>query len=269
MEFRTELIADIHDVDHNGIVRTSSLMKYIQSAAQTQLTLNGMSYDELKSMKRAFILSRIKMEFTEPVRAYEKLNAITYPCDSRGYSFLRCYALEKNGRTIGRAVSLWALIDTETRALVRVNDFELGLQTHEPHSLALSRFTMPTSIREVGTYTVNYGDGVTEEVLWGDKPVNVPAFEVDGDGHIEKEATWYDTENNEEVRNSRGRVRDPHLGCYRRRIYHNDRRGSRKDDQGSRSCYGYRRHQVLPLLLCEREERSHHHRDQDDRYILV
>ncbi len=158
MKFRTDLIADIHDVDHNGIVRTSSLMKYIQSAAQTQLTLNGMSYDELRDMKRAFILSRIKMEFTEPVRAYESLTAVTYPCESRGYSFLRCYALKKNGRTIGRAVSMWALIDTETHALVKVNDFELGLETHEPHTLALSRFTMPASVREVGTYTVNYGD---------------------------------------------------------------------------------------------------------------
>ena len=158
MEFRTHLIADIQDVDHNGVVRTSSLMKYIQSAAQTQLTLNGMSYEKLRDIKRAFILSRIKMEFTESVRAYDNLTAVTYPCESRGYSFLRCYALEKNGHTIGRAVSMWALIDTETRALVKVNDFELGLQTHEPHALPLSRFTMPSSAREVGTYTVNYGD---------------------------------------------------------------------------------------------------------------
>lgn len=158
MEFRTDLIADIHDVDHNGIARTSSLMRYIQSAAQTQLTLNGMSYDQLKDMNRAFILSRMKMEFIEPVRAYEKLTAVTYPCDSRGYSFLRCYALERGGRTIGRAVSVWALIDTQTRSLVKVNDFELGLETHEPHNLALSRFSMPASLRKVGTYTVNYGD---------------------------------------------------------------------------------------------------------------
>lgn len=158
MEFRTELIADIHDVDHNGVTRLSSLMRYIQSAAQTQLTLNGMSYDELKDRKRAFILSKIKMEFTEPVRAYQRLTAVTYPCESRGYSFLRCYALERDGVTIGRAVSVWALIDTDTRALVKVSDFDLGLETHEPHSLALSRFTMPTLIKEVGTYTVNYGD---------------------------------------------------------------------------------------------------------------
>ena len=158
MEFRNNIIADIHDVDYNGVVRASALMEYIQNAAQTQLTLNGMSYEELRGMKRAFILSRIKMEFTEPVRAYEHITAVTYPCDSRGYSFLRCYALEKNGRTIGRAVSMWALIDTETRSLVKVNDFELGLDTHEPHALALTRFTTPATARFVGTYTVNYGD---------------------------------------------------------------------------------------------------------------
>lgn len=158
MQFKTDLFVDIHDVDYNGVARLSSLMRYIQSAAQTQLTVNGKSYEELRKMKRGFILSRIKMEFTEPVRAYEPLTAITYPCESRGYSFLRCYALEKDGRTIGKAVSIWALIDTETRALVKVNDFELGLDLHEPHNLELTRFTVPSVMKDVGTYTVNYGD---------------------------------------------------------------------------------------------------------------
>ena len=158
MQFRINMCVDIHDVDYNGVARLSSLMKYIQSAAQTQLTLNGKSYDELRRMNRGFILSRIKMEFTEPVRAYEPITAITYPCESRGYSFLRCYSLEKDGRTIGRAVAIWALIDTETRALVKVSDFELGLDLHEPHSLDLTRFTVPALMKEVGTYTVNYGD---------------------------------------------------------------------------------------------------------------
>lgn len=158
MQFRTKICVDIHDVDYNGVARLSSLMRYIQSAAQTQLTLNGKSYEELRKMKRGFILSRIKMEFTEPVRAYEPLTAVTYPCESRGYSFLRCYSLEKDGITIGKAVSMWALIDTETRALVKVNDFELGLDLHEPHNLELTRFTVPSIMKEVGTYTVNYGD---------------------------------------------------------------------------------------------------------------
>ena len=158
MEYRIKTEVDIHDVDFNGIAKTSSIMKYIQTAAQCQLAENGKSYDELRQNNRAFILSRLKLEVLKPLRAYAPLTAVTYPCDSRGYSFLRCYALEKNGRTIGRAVSMWALINTETRALVKVNDFELGLETHEPHTLALTRFTTPATARVVGTYTVNYGD---------------------------------------------------------------------------------------------------------------
>ena len=155
--YRKNIEVDIHDVDFNGVARTSSLMRYIQSAAQSQLTDNGLSYDTLKSKKRAFILSRIKMEFTENVRAYEKLNAITFPCDSRGYSFLRCYSLERDGLTIGRAVSVWALIDTDTHGLVKVSDFELGLETYSPLDITLTRIAHPAEMLNVGTYKVEYG----------------------------------------------------------------------------------------------------------------
>jgi acyl-ACP thioesterase len=132
-------------------------MRYIQSAAQYQLTDNGMSYDKLKKRSRAFILSRIKIEFTQPIRAYERLSAITFPCESRGYSFLRCYKLERDQKTVARAASIWALIDTDTHALVRVNDFDLGLDTYTPLDIAPGRIIMPADMSEVGNYTVTYG----------------------------------------------------------------------------------------------------------------
>jgi acyl-ACP thioesterase len=157
-KYTKDICVDIHDVDFNGVAKASSLMKYVQLAAQAQLTDNGMSYDELKSRNRAFILSRIKLEFTEPVRAFEALTAITFPCESRGYSFLRCYKLKKGDKTIARAVSLWALIDTDTRSLVKVNDFELGLETFAPLDLTLGRFIIPACLSEAGRYTVHYGE---------------------------------------------------------------------------------------------------------------
>lgn len=157
--YQKRLTVNIHDVDYNGIARMSSLMRYIQTAAQDQLTENGMSYDELRyKYHRAFILSRIRIEFTEPLRAYEPITAITYPCESKAYSFLRCYSVEKDGRTVGRAVSIWALVDTDTHGLVKVNSFDLGLEVHEPHSLMLNRFLLPSTLSEVGCYTVSYGD---------------------------------------------------------------------------------------------------------------
>lgn len=158
MKYSYELSVDVHDLDHNGVARCSSLMRYIQTAAQSQLTENGMSYDELYRQKRAFILSRIKMEFTRPLRAYDRISATSYPCDSRGYSFLRCYSLEAAGETVGRAVSVWALIDTDTHGLIKVGDFPLGIDTEPTGELALSRFILPSEITYAGTYTVNYGD---------------------------------------------------------------------------------------------------------------
>ena len=157
--FKKEIEVDVHDIDFNGVCRASSLMKYIQSAAQTQLTENGMSYDELKDMRRAFILSRIRLEFYAPVYSYDKIEAHTFPCISRGYSFLRCYALYRNGEVVARAISVWALIDTENKGLVKVSDFDLRLPTYEPwDNIAVSPIKLPHDMRNVGKYTVTYAD---------------------------------------------------------------------------------------------------------------
>ena len=157
-EFKTNIFVDIHDVDYNGIAKTSSLMRYIQSAAQAQLTENSMSYEELRDMKRCFVLSRIRLEVSRPIRAYTPVTAITYPCESRGYSFLRCYELIQDGISVAKAISVWALIDTASRALVRVNDFDLNLPLCTPNDLILGHIKMPSELMDVGGYGVHYGD---------------------------------------------------------------------------------------------------------------
>ena len=158
MEYRMKCEVDVHDVDFNGVAKTSSIMKYIQSAAQSQLTANGMSYDNLKAAKRAFIISRFKLEILRPLSAHTPLTAITYPCESRGYSFLRCYALECDGEIVAKAISVWALVDTESRALVKVRDFELGLETLPQNELILCAMKLPAMMTDICGYGVHYGD---------------------------------------------------------------------------------------------------------------
>lgn len=156
--FSQKITVDVHDVDFNGVCRASALLRYIQSAAQQQLTDRGMSYDALKEMGKAFIISRLHAEFTSSVRTYDKLEAETFPCESRGFSFLRCYRLIRNGEVVGRAISVWALIDISSRALVKVADFDLDLPTYEPLDIALNHIRMPSSLSDVGEYTVGYSD---------------------------------------------------------------------------------------------------------------
>ena len=158
MEYKMKCEVDVHDVDFNGIARASSILKYMQSAAQSQLTEGGMSYDNLKTANRAFILSRVKLEILKPLKAHMPITATTYPCESRGFSFLRCYAIECDGEIVARAISVWALIDTESRSLVRVNDFELGLPTLPQNGLVLGAMKMPSGLMDIGGYGVHYGD---------------------------------------------------------------------------------------------------------------
>ena len=53
----------------------------------------------------------------------------------------------------------------------------------------------------VPTYTINYtvgGSTYTEEVLWDEKPVGAPSFEIPEGGYIDYTQAWFDTENNVE-----------------------------------------------------------------------
>ena len=156
--FKKQIKVDTHDVDYNGVCRASSLLKYIQSTAEQQLTDNGMSYDNLKNAKKAFIISRMHVEFANSVGVDDLIEATTFPCESRGFSFIRCYQLKRGGEVIARAISAWALVDINTRALVRVSDFDLNLPTFAPLDMPLGHFRMPSTLKASGEYTVAYAD---------------------------------------------------------------------------------------------------------------
>ena len=155
--FSIPILVDVHEVDFNGVARTSSLMRYIQSAAQMQLNENGLSYNELYDNRhRAFLLSRITMEFYRAPREGEELVAETFPVSSRGFTFPRCYQLWRGEEIIGRAVSAWALIDTESRRLIKTGDFNLPLPHLPALPMELSHIRLPSDLIAVGEYTVTY-----------------------------------------------------------------------------------------------------------------
>lgn len=157
-KYSYELIADIHDMDFNGVAKTSAVLRYIQTAAQNQLTENGLSYDNLYSKGLAFIISRMKLEIYKPISVYDRLIPTSFPCHSKGFIFPRCYTLERDGEIIARASSSWALINTETHSLVRTSSFTLPIETSDALDMDMMHERFPDGLEEVGTYTVSYQD---------------------------------------------------------------------------------------------------------------
>ncbi len=161
MKWRVDHTINSHDVDFNNIVSTSSIMRYMQDAANFQMEGQKPSYDELFDSGRAFVLSRFRMSSYAPLHSHDKIETYTWACDSKGYSFDRCFSISRDGMTVAEASSVWALVDRSTGKLIRVSDFESNYSSDEPVELDMAaRFRLPTdiSLALVGERTVEYQD---------------------------------------------------------------------------------------------------------------
>lgn len=136
-----------HDCDYNNHLRPSGLLKYLQESANLHIETMGQGYDVLKEKGQAFILSRLAVTLYEPIYAYDRVISHTTPNESKGASFIRTTTLEKSGRVVASLSSLWALVNIETKALIRVNDANLDLPIGKdcPHPAPL-RFRIPGEV---------------------------------------------------------------------------------------------------------------------------
>jgi len=128
-----------HDVDFNGILSPTGYMRYLQDTAYCQMEQDGPSYDELFDRGLAFIISRIRILFFEPVRTHEIVTASTWSCGGRAASFFRCYGMERDGVEIARAKSIWALYDFKNGKLKRYGDVEVNYAMDEEADVDIPR----------------------------------------------------------------------------------------------------------------------------------
>ena len=151
-----------HDTDPNNIARASSVLRYMQETANHQMRDQKPSYSELFEQGMAFVLSRIRMSLYHPLHQYDKIDVQSWPCESRGASFNRCYRIYKDGLIIAEAASIWALVGTKDRKLYRNNDVDFSNYSFgEPVELDLpGRFHIPQEVNLslVGERTIEYGD---------------------------------------------------------------------------------------------------------------
>lgn len=130
---------NVHDTDCNGYLSPTGYLRYLQDAANCQMEDDGLPYNVLFEKGLAFILSRIRVIFFEPVFSHENVTVTTWSAGGHAASFLRCYGMEKNGVEIARGKSVWALYDRNRGKLCRYNDIELGYKTDDENDVELSR----------------------------------------------------------------------------------------------------------------------------------
>ena len=151
-----------HDTDDSRRVRPSEILEYMQETANLQFVSHGRDLDGERDRDGiAFILSKICVDIHAPLFAYEDIEVETFTCDSRGFSFNRCFRILRGGELIAEALSVWALVNIKTGKLMRADEYDVGFE-NEPVLTVTSplRIKMPPaeSFSEVGARKIVYSD---------------------------------------------------------------------------------------------------------------
>lgn len=161
MKWEESFQINTHDLDANGIVRASHIMRYMQETANLQMWNMKPSYEDIRKQGLAFMLSRIRMSIYQPIFAHEKIDVFSWPCESKGVAFNRCYQILRRGVIIAEAVSVWALTSIDEKRLLRVSDIDFSYGTDEMLELDLpARFKIPKEVplSLLGEKIVEYSD---------------------------------------------------------------------------------------------------------------
>ena len=145
-----------HDVDPAGTLQPANLLRIMQETANHQMRDERPSYMELFDMGKAFLLSRMAVEVYAPLHQYEAVDSYTWPAAGRGATHYRCSCIQRGGEVVARGFGHWALVDTQTRRLLRVGEVPMHYSDGPLVELPGVRFQMPEALSEVGRHVVLY-----------------------------------------------------------------------------------------------------------------
>jgi acyl-CoA thioesterase FadM len=162
MKMQADFRVDTHDTDMNGVIATSSVMRYMQETANLQHEVYGPTLDEVRESGKAFILSRAALDVYEPLYPQDRVTVTTWLTEAKGFGFFRNAVVTKNGEKVAAMTSFWGVIDIASRRPLKVEEVALGFTTEDEalETTAPARFRMPREIplEKVGERTVYYSD---------------------------------------------------------------------------------------------------------------
>ena len=149
------------EADLNKLASASAIFRILQDVANHHIKELGFSADYMIDNGLSFFLGRISVEFYGKLYAGDRITVTTWPCDSPGISFNRCFEICSGDALIAKSASVWALVNHKDSSLIRVKDSGLSLEYSEPNiPIAECRFRIPpeTELKKRGSYTVSYQD---------------------------------------------------------------------------------------------------------------
>ncbi|MBO4949726.1 MAG: hypothetical protein J6E38_01775 [Clostridia bacterium] len=119
MSIEINMRVESYDVQPNGNLKISSLLKMLQKAAGDDVNRTKLNYFSLAEKNIAFVLTKMTLKVLQEIKLYDELLIISHPRKTRGASFPRDFIIKRNNAVVAVARSMWVLLDLEKRTILR------------------------------------------------------------------------------------------------------------------------------------------------------
>ena len=117
--FQHEFLINDAAVDCFGRLKPSMLLFYCQEIAGQHCHILGADYDTLAQKNLFWAIIRQKVQITRLPRSGETIRVETWPMPTTKVCYPRStVAYDADGQELFRAISMWVLMDTESRAMI-------------------------------------------------------------------------------------------------------------------------------------------------------
>ena len=104
-----------YETDLNGVVNVTSILRYAQEAANLQHLKYGPTIPELRESGKAFILSRVALDYIKPIKVHDELVISTWLNTARGFGYTRYTSITRNGEACVNISAQWGVMDIASR----------------------------------------------------------------------------------------------------------------------------------------------------------
>lgn len=119
MSITLNMRVESYDVQPNGNIKISSLLKFLQKAAGDDVNKTSLDYFTLANHNIAFVLTKMNVKIIKDIKIYDELIIVSHPRKIRGASFPRDFVVKVGCDTVAVARSMWVLLDLEKRTVLR------------------------------------------------------------------------------------------------------------------------------------------------------
>jgi acyl-ACP thioesterase len=161
--FTKEFNISSHDLNPRGHARLTTMANFFQEVAYHHASELGLGYDDMKSRKTTWVLSRMRIHMKRYPAWNDRITLETWPSGAEKLFALRDFkVMDSKGVVMGMASTAWLILDIDTHRLIRpkeiIDQFKMIIHDVQMFEKPLDKIAVPGQTTFLKHHSVVYSD---------------------------------------------------------------------------------------------------------------